>query len=107
MKQDLAKNYPINWSDDSVRRFTYRPFCPQWGYLDRHVNDMVYKLPSIFPTSHHANIGVYIVGMGSDKPFSSFMTAAMPDLAFWDHRMVNSSPAGPTKNLTMKAHWTS
>jgi predicted helicase len=44
---------------------------------------MVYKLPSIFPTSHHANIGVYIVGMGSDKPFSSFMTAAMPDLAFW------------------------
>jgi predicted helicase len=83
LKQDLAKNYPINWSDDSVRRFTYRPFCPQWGYLDRHVNDMVYKLPSIFPTSHHANIGVYIVGMGSDKPFSSFMTAAMPDLAFW------------------------
>jgi predicted helicase len=81
LKQDLAKNYPITWSDDSVRRFTYRPFCPQWGYLDRHVNDMIYQLAAIFPTPNHAaNIGIYQVGNGSAVPFSAIMINAVPDL---------------------------
>ncbi len=78
-----ANKAPIVAAESGFGIGQYRPFMRQWRYFDKRVNDMVYKLPSIFPTSHHANIGFYIVGMGSDKPFSSFMTAAMPDLAFW------------------------
>lgn len=80
LKQDLAKNYPITWSDDGMRRFTYRPFCDQWGYIDRHVNDMVYQLSAIFPTPHHTNIGYYQVGNGSAVPFSVLMLKHLPDL---------------------------
>lgn len=83
LKQDLAKGFPITWADDAVRIFTYRPFCPQWGYIDRHVNDMIYQIPAMFPTPHHVNIGYYVVGKGSDKPFSTLMTDAIPDLALW------------------------
>ena len=80
LKQDLAKDYPISWSDDAVRLFTYRPFCDQWGYLDRHLNDMVYQLAAISPTPHHANIGYYQVGNGSAVPFSVLMLKHLPDL---------------------------
>jgi predicted helicase len=83
LKQDLAKNHPISWSDDAVRQFAYRPFCAQWGYLDRHVNDMIYQLPTMFPTPHHANTGFYILGLGASKPFSVFMMSVMPDLNFY------------------------
>jgi predicted helicase len=37
----------------------------------------------MFPTPHHKNIGFYVVGTGSDKPFSVLMTTAIPDLSFW------------------------
>jgi predicted helicase len=80
LKQDLAKAYPIQWSDDAVRLSTYRPFCVQWSYLDRHVNDMIYQLPAMFPTPYHSNLGIYQVGDGSAVPFSAIMIGSMPDL---------------------------
>ncbi|MCH9735208.1 MAG: N-6 DNA methylase, partial [Actinomycetia bacterium] len=80
LKQDLAKNYPIGWSGDAVRQFSYRPFCAQLGYIDRHVNDMIYQLPSMFPTPHHTNTGFYQVGNGSTVPFSVLMIRDLPDL---------------------------
>ncbi|MBJ7340633.1 DEAD/DEAH box helicase [Mycolicibacterium sp.] len=80
LRQDLARAHPISWSDDAIRLSTYRPFCVQWSYLDRHVNDMIYQLPSMFPTAHHKNIGIYQVGEGSAVPFSAIMIGSMPDL---------------------------
>ena len=80
LKQDLAKNTPITFRPDSVRLSSYRPFCHQWSYLDRRVNDMIYKLPSMFPTPTHQNLGIYQVGNGSVVPFSVLMTDKLPDL---------------------------
>lgn len=83
LKQYLAKNTAIERADASVHLGTYRPFQRQWSYFDRRVNDMVYQLPSMFPTPHHTNIGFYIVGTGSDKPFSCLLLDTVPDLALW------------------------
>ncbi|MEH1514846.1 type ISP restriction/modification enzyme, partial [Cutibacterium avidum] len=50
----------------SERRYpaaTYRPFTKQSVYFDRPLNDMVYRLESIFPTPHHTNLGYYIVDL--------------------------------------------
>lgn len=80
LKQDLAKGTDITFNHDAVRLSSYRPFCRQWSYLDRRVNDMIYKLPSMFPTSHHKNIGIYLLGLGATKEFSSLMVDAIPDL---------------------------
>ena len=50
----------------SERRYPaapYRPFTKQSVYFDRPLNDMVYRLESIFPTPHHTNLGYYIVDL--------------------------------------------
>lgn len=98
-RPDLALGHRIKWSRNlinSAARFAplspqpggfrigqYRPFVRQHQYFDKHVNDMVYRLNTIFPTPNHTNIGFYLVGRGSDKPFSAMMTDHMPDLSFW------------------------
>ncbi|WP_221297315.1 DEAD/DEAH box helicase [Prescottella equi] len=61
----------------------YRPFSKQHTYFDKHLNHERSQLPSMFPTPHHKNIGFYVVGTGSDKPFSALLTDAIPDLSFW------------------------
>lgn len=58
----------------------YRPFAKQFVYVDRQVNATVSRIPQVFPTPAHENIGFYITGMGSDEPFSVLMTDAVPDL---------------------------
>ena len=58
---------------DNSRCFvgTYRPFQRQNVYFEKHLNDMVYRLPSIFPTPVHANLGMFLNVGGSESGFSS------------------------------------
>ena len=58
----------------------YRPFFRQRSYFAKELNDMVYQLPSMFPTQQHHNIGFYQVGEGSAVPFSVIATNLLPDL---------------------------
>lgn len=79
-KLDLAKGVEYQYRSGAIVRSAYRPFQPQHGYFDRQLNDMVYKLPSMFPTPLHENIGIYQVGNGSAVPFSVLMVNGLPDL---------------------------
>ena len=83
LKNDLRRNKPAQLNTEAIFPAMYRPFCRQWLYFDRQLNDMVYRIPRFFPTPHHENVGFYVVGVGSDKPFSTLMTSHIPDLAFW------------------------
>ena len=67
----------------SVMVGAYRPFSKQHVYFNRRLNDMVYTLPTMFPSPDKKNFGFYLTGMGSDKPFSACMLDQLPDLAFW------------------------
>ncbi|MEU8898175.1 DEAD/DEAH box helicase [Nocardia sp. NPDC048505] len=80
LRQDLARDTEIGWSDSAVRVGTYRPFQPQWTYLNRRVNDMIYQLPSMFPTPHHNNLGIVITGAASHFEFTPFITDLLPNL---------------------------
>lgn len=84
-KRQLVQGRKIDFDPAKLRMATYRPFTTQHVYFDpeQQLNNRTYRLPAIFPTPHHTNIGFYIVGMGSDKPFSALMVSAIPDLAFW------------------------
>ncbi len=73
----------ISYISERVILGSYRPFQTQHLYFDRDLNHRVGLLPSMFPTRHQENVGVYIVGPGSDKTFSALMTTRIPDLAFW------------------------
>lgn len=64
---------------DRLVKSTYRPFCKQWAYFDRQLNNTVYQLPSIFPTPHHKNEGFYVVGAGSAISFGVIMLDVLPN----------------------------
>ncbi|NMD95002.1 DEAD/DEAH box helicase [Rhodococcus sp. BL-253-APC-6A1W] len=84
LRNDLVKGTEIAFSEDSVRLGSYRPFNRQWSYLDRRVNDMIYQLPAMFPTSHHKNIGVVLTGAASHFEFTPFITDLLPNLHLLD-----------------------
>jgi predicted helicase len=62
---------------------TYRPFTREYGVLSARLCDMVYQLPRFFPTPNTPNHGFYIVGLGSDKPWSTLMVDQIPDVNLW------------------------
>ncbi|MFS4491055.1 DEAD/DEAH box helicase [Dietzia kunjamensis] len=82
-KLNLARNHQVKYDPDARRIGMYRPFTKQAVHFQSDLVNRVYKLPTMFPTRHHHNIGFYIVGTGSDKPFSVQMTSILPDLSFW------------------------
>jgi len=82
--RSLVKDYERNrahpFRDDALRQAAYRPFTRHAVYFNRGLNDMIYRLPIMFPTPKHGNLGFYQVGAGSAVPFSVLMLSALPDL---------------------------
>ncbi|MCJ0895327.1 DEAD/DEAH box helicase [Rhodococcus sp. ARC_M5] len=83
LRAHLTRNRTIDWAGENVRIGAYRPFVPQWSYFDARTSDAIGQLPAMFPTPHHQNLGFYVVGTGSDKPFSVIACSTIPDLSFW------------------------
>jgi predicted helicase len=79
-KNDLARGRTYPCRNEAIVASSYRPFQPQHVYFDRQLNDMIYQLPAMFPTPHHTNLGFYVVGSGSDVPFSAIMLDLLPNL---------------------------
>lgn len=80
LRNDLSRSKNHHFNPERVYRGTYRPFTRQYVYFDRAMNDMVYQLDGLFPTSRHENVGFYSVGAGSAVPFSVIMIDGLPDL---------------------------
>lgn len=80
LRSDAKRGRKHEFKAESIRRSIYRPFCSQWAYFDRPLNDMIYQLPRLWPTGGHENLAIYQVGAGSAVRFSAFMTPLLPDL---------------------------
>ena len=78
--KSLEKNRVITYDAGATYCGLYRPFCKQW----LNTSDGIIYLPAVlrryFPTPGHDNVGFYLVGQGSDVPFSTVMTDAAPNL---------------------------
>ena len=88
-ERDLPKGVKYQFSEESVRDVAYRPYCHQWGYFNRQLNNCVYQLPSLYPpykTTHqdqnstHTNLVICVSGVGVTKDFSCIITDQIPDL---------------------------
>lgn len=64
---------------ESIRTGTYRPFTKAKVYVDRLVNERLYRLEAIFPTPQHANLGFGVIEAGARAPFSLLMQDSLPD----------------------------
>jgi predicted helicase len=63
---------------------SYRPFSKQWLYFDKFFNEMVLRMPSIFPNSTVKNLVICTSGIGASKGFSALITDSVPNYHFHD-----------------------
>ena len=79
-KVGVKNGKKISLRDDRIFDAMYRPFGKQAVYFDRSMNDMIYKLSSVFPSPEEENLGIYVTGTGTNEPFTVLITDAIPDL---------------------------
>jgi predicted helicase len=81
-KRQVAQGIRIAFQPGGLQLGIYRPFTKEYAYFDpkQQLNNCTYQLPSIFPTPQHDNIGFYVVGAGSEVPFSAVMLNCLPNL---------------------------
>jgi predicted helicase len=64
--------------ENHVVESVYRPFIKQWAYFDRHFNNCVYQMPSIFPYDGSENRVIDFSGPGASE-FSVIMCDRVPN----------------------------
>ncbi|MHB1711221.1 MAG: DEAD/DEAH box helicase [Acidimicrobiales bacterium] len=84
LKNDLRQDKPAVLDPFKAVPSMYRPFCKEWLYFDRQWNEMVYRLPSLFPTPDHANRVISLNAADNRKTFGAIMTDVVPSLALSD-----------------------
>ncbi len=84
LKDDLKKNKPLNFENESLRIATYRPFIKSWMYFNRRLNERVYQMPQIFPTVDVENLIISVTGLGGKKGFSTIISNQILDLNSMD-----------------------
>jgi predicted helicase len=82
LKSYLRRQSYATFSENSVVLSLFRPFCKQWLYFDRFLNERVYQLPLFFPSSKIAgkNIAICVAGIGDRLGFGCLATEVIPNL---------------------------
>ncbi len=81
---DLSRFTERKFNNGAVRLGHYRPFCKQWAYFDRYLNDMIYRLPLLFPTPQAKNVVICTTAAGNRDSFSVMMSDTLPDVHMSD-----------------------
>lgn len=79
LKGDIKRQKLLSFSPNSIVRSSYRPFCKQWAYFDRRLNERVYLMPEQYPDKDTQNISICISGT---KNFSALITDELPNYHF-------------------------
>ena len=82
LKAAVEKGTQVEFSPEKIRPALERPFTKKHLYFDRLMNQRVYVMPSIFPTSEaeQENRVLCVKAPGSHHPFHVLMTDVIPDL---------------------------
>lgn len=79
LKSSLGRAKSIVIDPERCVVSTYRPFYKQWHYFDRDLNEVVYKMPRLFPHPSTENRVISVTGTGA-KEFSVQMFDHLPAL---------------------------
>jgi predicted helicase len=82
---DLDKGKPRRFTQTAVRQAAYRPFTKQRTYFNRALNDMVYRLESLYPKPGLANIGFVVMAPRPEATPAVLMVDSLPDLSFYSY----------------------
>ena len=84
LKSELKKTRSISVDQGQFVVSSYRPFSKQWMYFSRKLNEMVYQIPSIFPSVATNNRAICVTGIGASAGFSTLMVDSIPNLHLLD-----------------------
>lgn len=84
LEADLKRGKPLDPDDGVQMQSLYRPFTKQWLHYSRRLNEMVYRMPAIFPEPGLENRVIAVTGIGARAGFSCLMADAVPNLHFMD-----------------------
>lgn len=79
LKNEVRKGSHFTYDKSGIVTSSYRPFCKQWLYFNRQLNEFVYQVPRLFPESDTENYVISVAGRGANKDFSAFMVNCVPD----------------------------
>ena len=77
---DVYKNKQYRYIDGQLVIGCYRPFFKQNLFFYRPLNEMMYQIPKLFPTSSHKDLVICVPGIGAKGDFSAIITNIIPDL---------------------------
>ncbi len=80
LKGLLGRGKTHEFDESCIVSGMYRPYTKQCMYFNRQFNEMVLKVPGLFPTSGHNNCVISVPGIGASKEFSALITNLPPDL---------------------------
>ncbi|HET7388176.1 MAG TPA: type ISP restriction/modification enzyme [Nocardioidaceae bacterium] len=78
-----SRGQTLELGNSDFRLAMYRPFVQEHVCVAEGLIHQPGRGLSYFPSAQHTNVGYYVVGPGSDKPFAAFATNLLPDLAMW------------------------
>ena len=78
-ESDLPKGKKYKYDYSSIRETFYRPFFIQYGYMNRNLNNCVYKMPSLFPDADSTNVVICTAGPGVTKNFTCLISNKIAD----------------------------
>lgn len=84
LKQELAKGREFTFDATCLTPSLYRPFTKQWLYYNRRFNEMVYRMPVLFPDAAATNRVICVSGKGDKVAFSALITDSVPSLHMVD-----------------------
>lgn len=82
LRSDAAKNTEGKESGEYIKSL-YRPFSIQFAYFDKLLNHERSRIPSLFPTSRHGNIGLGVSAPSTRTPFSVVAVDSIPVLGLY------------------------
>ena len=83
LKAKLIRGRIAEYDEAKVRTTLYRPFAKRNLYFHRHLIDVIYLLPSFFPTpqTEAENQVICVSATGSSQPFQVLMADVIPNSA--------------------------
>ncbi|RAV34493.1 DEAD/DEAH box helicase [Corynebacterium heidelbergense] len=81
-KRNVVRGRYLDQRTDAYRIGLYRPFTKNHVYFDQEqqLNNCTYRMPQMFPTPEHDNIGFAVVNPGESTGLSVLATDKIPDL---------------------------
>lgn len=80
LQNDAERSKPLTFDPLAAVRTTYRPFTSSWLYFNPRLNEMVYRIPSIYPDAETRTLAISLSAVGHKGEFSALMIDRPPTL---------------------------